>query len=84
LTGFEDTLKIIGMAVIGILGIILVLAILSVLCVFLALFAYVSLPGTPTVTISPVEGLVNHTAAGATASIVSGQASAAIGALIHH
>lgn len=81
MTGIDDTLKIVGMAAIGILGIILVLAILSALCVFLALFAYVSLPGTPTVTISPVEDLVNHTSA---ASVVPGQASAIIGAIFPH
>ena len=78
MTGIDDTLKIIGMAALGILGIILVLAILSALCVFLALFAYVSLPGTPTVTISPIDDLVNHTAAGYAASAVPGQASAII------
>lgn len=79
MTGIDDTLKIVGMAAIGILGIILVLAILSALCVFLALFAYVSLPGTPTVTISPIENLVNHTSA---ATVIPGQASAIIGAVL--
>ncbi len=51
----EDTLKIIGLAFIGLLGIFIVLVILSVLCAGIAIFAYVSMPATPTVTISPID-----------------------------
>jgi hypothetical protein len=51
----EDTLKIVGLAVIGILGIFMVLIILSVLCAGIAIFAYVSIPATPTVTITPID-----------------------------
>jgi hypothetical protein len=51
----EDMLKIIGLAFIGILGILLVIVILSVLCAGIAIFAYVSMPATPTVTISPID-----------------------------
>ena len=83
MTGTEDTLKIIGMAVIGIIGIVLVLAILSVLCAFLAVFAYVSMPGTPTVTISPIDNTANHSAIVSATAAAAGQASALIATIFH-
>ncbi|BAI61284.1 hypothetical protein MCP_1212 [Methanocella paludicola SANAE] len=51
----EDMLKIIGLAFIGILGIFAVVVILSILCAGIAIFAYVSMPATPTVTITPID-----------------------------
>ena len=76
MTSLEDALKIIGMAAIGILGIVLVLGILATLCVFIGLFAYVSMPDTPTVTISPIVIPANHSTIDSTAAVVTGQASA--------
>ncbi|HTY91947.1 MAG TPA: hypothetical protein VMC84_12295 [Methanocella sp.] len=66
----DDTLKIIGLTFIGILGIFLVLIILSILCIFVAAFAYVSLPVTPTVTISPIEIPANFSAIGQTTAVL--------------
>ena len=82
MTSLEDTLKIIGMAAIGILGIVLVLGILATLCVFLGLFAYVSMPDTPTVTISPISVPANDSTIGSTAAIITGQASAILADLL--
>lgn len=82
MTGLEDTLKIIGIAVIGILGIIMVLIILSVLCAGVAFFAYFSIPDTPTVTITPVDIPANYT--GINSSIIStiGDAAAIVAAFL--
>ena len=83
MTGTEDTLKIIGMTVIGIIGIVLVLVILSALCAFLAIFAYVSMPGTPTVTISPIDSTANQSVIASATAVASGQASALIATIFH-
>jgi hypothetical protein len=52
----DDLLKLIGIGAIGIMGIGLVLFILTAMCVLVAVFAYQAQPGSPAVTISPVEG----------------------------
>lgn len=74
LTSLEDTLKIIGMAAIGILGIVIVLIILSALCGLVAIFAYVSIPGTPTVTISPIDFPINFSDISQATAVIAGQA----------
>ncbi len=70
------------MAIIGILAIIVVLGILSILCTAVAVFAYVSIPGTPTVTISPIDFPFNYTGIGSSADVVAGHVSTILMSLL--